>query len=59
MDRAVMPEPRLKPLPVETDPGLKDAFQTYVKVLGMDRQTRQRAVRMMAAPAMKRKQNLT
>ncbi len=34
MGRAVMPEPRLKPLPVETDPGLKDAFQTYVKVLG-------------------------
>lgn len=34
MDRAVMPEPRLKPLPAETNPGLKDAFQNYVKVLG-------------------------
>jgi uncharacterized peroxidase-related enzyme len=29
-----MPEPRLKPLPAETNPELKDAFQNYVKVLG-------------------------
>lgn len=34
MDRTAMPEPRLKPLPVETDSSLKDAFQTYGKVLG-------------------------
>lgn len=34
MDRSVMPEPRLKPLPAETNPGLKDAFQNYVRVLG-------------------------
>ncbi len=29
-----MPEPRLKPLPAETDPSLKEALQNYVRTLG-------------------------
>ena len=28
------PDPRLSPLPVDANPVLKDAFQTYVRALG-------------------------
>jgi len=34
MAQTAQPDPRLPPLPVDANPELKDAFQTYVKVLG-------------------------
>jgi hypothetical protein len=34
MSRPQEPDPRLAALPVDGNPDLKDAFQTYVKVLG-------------------------
>lgn len=34
MNQHAKPEPRLQPLPMDANPELQDAFQTYVSVLG-------------------------
>lgn len=34
MNQIARPDPRLAPLPLDAVPELKDAFRTYVKILG-------------------------